>query len=114
MSYDSHGAVGFVGGPPGDAQLVRAAHDEIAKADALDVAVDSRFEAFVQFVVGHARSNASTATSGSITFDTVHENQRGALSLVGKTLYVPMPYKTIAVEVTDLVFFDKEGGRING
>jgi hypothetical protein len=33
--------------------------------------------------------NASTATSGSITFDTVHENQRGALSLVGTTLYVP-------------------------
>jgi sarcosine oxidase subunit alpha len=27
---------------------------------------------------------------------------------------VPMPDKTIAVEVTDMVFFDKEGGRING
>jgi sarcosine oxidase, subunit alpha len=25
-----------------------------------------------------------------------------------------MPDRTIAVEVTDLVFFDKEGGRING
>jgi hypothetical protein len=33
--------------------------------------------------------NASLATSGSITFDTVHENQRGALSLIGTTLYVP-------------------------
>ena len=33
--------------------------------------------------------NASTATSGSITFDTVHQNQRGALSLIGTTLYVP-------------------------
>jgi sarcosine oxidase subunit alpha len=33
---------------------------------------------------------------------------------MGKTLYVPMPDKTIPVEVTDLVFFDKEGGRING
>jgi hypothetical protein len=33
--------------------------------------------------------NASTATSGSITFDTVHENERGALSLIGTTLYVP-------------------------
>ena len=33
---------------------------------------------------------------------------------MGKTLYVPMPDKTISVEVTDLVFFDKEGGRING
>jgi sarcosine oxidase, subunit alpha len=25
-----------------------------------------------------------------------------------------MPDKTISVEVTDLVFFDKEGGRIHG
>ena len=32
----------------------------------------------------------------------------------GETLYVPMKDKTIAVEVTDTVFFDKEGGRING
>jgi sarcosine oxidase subunit alpha len=32
----------------------------------------------------------------------------------GQTLYVPMPDKTIAVEVSDMVFFDKEGGRING
>jgi hypothetical protein len=33
--------------------------------------------------------DVSTSTSGSITFDTVHQNQRGALSLVGGTLYVP-------------------------
>jgi hypothetical protein len=32
--------------------------------------------------------NVSSATSGSIIFDTVHENQRSALSLVGNTLYV--------------------------
>ena len=32
--------------------------------------------------------NNSTATSGSITFDTVHENQRSALSLVNGVLYV--------------------------
>ncbi|MBB5573003.1 MULTISPECIES: sarcosine oxidase subunit alpha [Rhizobium] len=38
----------------------------------------------------------------------------GGRERMGKTLYVPMPDKTIAVEVTDLVFFDKEGGRING
>jgi sarcosine oxidase subunit alpha len=32
----------------------------------------------------------------------------------GKTLYVPMADRTIAVEVvTDMVFFDKEGGRLN-
>ncbi|PZO73531.1 MAG: sarcosine oxidase subunit alpha [Mesorhizobium amorphae] len=38
---------------------------------------------------------------------------------VGQTLYVPMPGKdgeenAIAVEVCDPVFFDKEGGRLNG
>ena len=33
---------------------------------------------------------------------------------MGETLYVPMKDKTIAVEVTDTVFFDKEGGRIHG
>jgi sarcosine oxidase subunit alpha len=33
---------------------------------------------------------------------------------MGSTLYVPMADRTISVEVTDMVFFDKEGGRING
>jgi hypothetical protein len=32
--------------------------------------------------------DVSSATSGNIIFDTVHENQRSALSLVGNTLYV--------------------------
>jgi sarcosine oxidase subunit alpha len=32
----------------------------------------------------------------------------------GQTLYVPMPDRTIAVEVSDMVFIDKEGGRLNG
>jgi len=38
----------------------------------------------------------------------------GGRSRMGETLYVPMADKTFAVEVTDMVFFDKEGGRING
>ncbi len=38
----------------------------------------------------------------------------GGKGKIGQTLYVPMPDKTIAVEVSDMVFFDKEGGRING
>ena len=32
----------------------------------------------------------------------------------GRVLYVPMKDKVIAVEVTDVVFVDKEGGHING
>ena len=34
--------------------------------------------------------------------------------LKGQTLYVPMPDRTIAVEVVDTVFYDTEGARING
>ena len=38
----------------------------------------------------------------------------GGRSRIGETLYVPMKDRTVAVEVTDTVFFDKEGGRIHG
>ena len=38
----------------------------------------------------------------------------GGRSLIGQTLYIPMKDRTIAVEVTDTVFFDKEGGRLHG
>jgi sarcosine oxidase subunit alpha len=38
----------------------------------------------------------------------------GGKARIGETLYVPMADRTIAVEVSDMVFFDKEGGRING
>jgi len=38
----------------------------------------------------------------------------GGRSRVGQTLYVPMKDQTIEVEVTDMVFFDKQGGRIHG
>ncbi len=35
-------------------------------------------------------------------------------SKMGETLHVPMPNGTIAVAVTGTVFFDEEGGRVNG
>jgi len=38
----------------------------------------------------------------------------GGRARLGQTLYVPMADRTIAVEVSDMVFFDKEGGRLNG
>jgi sarcosine oxidase subunit alpha len=38
----------------------------------------------------------------------------GGRAKMGETLYVPMPDSVIAVEVCDAVFYDKEGGRING
>ncbi|MGF9563284.1 sarcosine oxidase subunit alpha [Neorhizobium sp. JUb45] len=38
----------------------------------------------------------------------------GGRDKMGQRLYVPMKDKVIEVEVTDVVFVDKEGGRING
>ncbi|MGF6258210.1 sarcosine oxidase subunit alpha [Ensifer sp. LBL] len=38
----------------------------------------------------------------------------GGRARIGQTLYVPMTDRTIAVEVSDMVFFDKEGGRLHG
>jgi sarcosine oxidase subunit alpha len=35
-------------------------------------------------------------------------------SRIGDTLHVPMPNGSIAVKVTDPVFYDKEGARLNG
>jgi sarcosine oxidase subunit alpha len=37
----------------------------------------------------------------------------GGRALVGETLYVPMAERTIAVRVTDSVFYDKEGKRLH-
>ncbi|GES47555.1 sarcosine oxidase subunit alpha [Rhizobium sp. NBRC 114257] len=62
-------------------------------------------------MLGHVTSAYWSENLGrSIAFALV----AGGRERMGKTLYVPMPDKTISVEVTDLVFFDKEGGRING
>ncbi|MBR0558131.1 sarcosine oxidase subunit alpha [Ciceribacter sp. L1K23] len=38
----------------------------------------------------------------------------GGRARMGELLFVPMKDKTVAVEVTDTVFYDKEGGRIHG
>ena len=62
-------------------------------------------------MLGHVTSAYWSENCGrSIAFALV----AGGRARMGQTLYVPMPDKTIAVEVTDLVFFDKEGGRIHG
>lgn len=62
-------------------------------------------------MLGHVTSSYWSENLGkSIAFAVV----AGGRARMGETLFVPMPDKTIAVEVTDMVFFDKEGGRING
>ncbi len=62
-------------------------------------------------MLGHVTSSYWSENCGrSIAFALIANGRARA----GETLYVPMEDRTIAVEVTDLVFFDKEGGRING
>ncbi|MBO9630288.1 MAG: sarcosine oxidase subunit alpha [Shinella sp.] len=62
-------------------------------------------------MLGHVTSSYWSENLGkSIAFALVADGRKR----MGETLYVPMPDKTIAVEVVDMVFFDKEGGRING
>jgi sarcosine oxidase subunit alpha len=62
-------------------------------------------------MLGHVTSSYWSENLGrSIAFALV----AGGRSRMGETLYVPMADKVIAVEVTDMVFVDKEGGRING
>ncbi|MEP3435346.1 MAG: sarcosine oxidase subunit alpha [Hoeflea sp.] len=62
-------------------------------------------------MIGHVTSSYWSENCGrSIAMGVV----AGGRSLKGKTLYVPMPERTIEVEVTDTVFIDKEGVRLNG
>jgi sarcosine oxidase subunit alpha len=62
-------------------------------------------------MLGHVTSSYWSENLGqSIAFALV----AGGRARMGQTLYVPMPDKTVAVEVTDMVFVDKQGGRING
>lgn len=62
-------------------------------------------------MLGHVTSSYWSENLGrSIAFGLVADGR----ARMGETLYIPLADKTIAVEVTDMVFFDKEGGRING
>jgi sarcosine oxidase subunit alpha len=62
-------------------------------------------------MIGHVTSSYWSENCGrSIAMAVVADGR----ALKGKTLYVPMPDRTIEVEVSDTVFFDKEGVRLNG
>ncbi|CAN7361173.1 sarcosine oxidase subunit alpha [Pararhizobium sp. LjRoot255] len=68
-------------------------------------------QALPMTMIGHVTSSYWSENCGrSIALALV----AGGKAMLGQTLYVPMPDRTIAVEVSDMVFFDKEGGRING
>ena len=61
-------------------------------------------------MLGHVTSSYWSENLGSSIAMAVVVDGR---SRIGQTLYVPMEKETIAVEVTDTVFYDKEGSRIN-
>jgi len=62
-------------------------------------------------MVGHVTSAYWSANCGhSIALALVE----GGRDRIGQTLYVPMPDKTIEVEVTGTIFFDEKGERLNG
>jgi len=68
-------------------------------------------EAVPMTMLGHVTSAYhSDAMGRSIALALVKDGR----NLIGRTLYVPMPKETIAVEVTDTVFFDPEGERLHG
>jgi sarcosine oxidase subunit alpha len=62
-------------------------------------------------MLGHVTSAYWSENLGhSIAFALVADGR----ARMGETLYIPLADKTIAVEVTDMVFLDKEGTRLNG
>ncbi len=62
-------------------------------------------------MLGHVTSSYWSENCGrSIAMGLV----AGGRDMMGSTLYVPMPGRTIEVEVTGMVFFDEKGERLNG
>ncbi|MBL8581858.1 MAG: sarcosine oxidase subunit alpha [Rhizobiaceae bacterium] len=62
-------------------------------------------------MIGHVTSSYWSQNCGrSIALALV----AGGQGRMGETLYVPMPDRTIEVEVTGMVFFDEAGGRLHG
>jgi sarcosine oxidase subunit alpha len=61
-------------------------------------------------MLGHVSSAYWSESCGHSIALAVIEDGR---ALKGKTLYVPMEDRTIEVQVTDPVFVDQDGGRLN-
>jgi sarcosine oxidase subunit alpha len=74
-------------------------------------------------IVADPNEAVPMAMIGHVTSSYWSENCRHSIAMalvangrarMGETLYVPMPDRTIEVEVTGTVFFDEKGERING
>jgi sarcosine oxidase subunit alpha len=68
-------------------------------------------QAIPMTMIGHVSSSYWSENCGrSIALALVKDGR----SKMGETLYVPMPDRTIEVEVTGTVFYDETGARLNG
>ncbi|MGN6771623.1 MAG: sarcosine oxidase subunit alpha [Rhizobiaceae bacterium] len=68
-------------------------------------------QAIPMTMIGHVTSSYWSESCGrSIALALVKDGR----SKIGETLYVPMPDRTIEVEVTGTVFYDETGARLNG
>ncbi|HEY9055529.1 MAG TPA: sarcosine oxidase subunit alpha family protein [Aurantimonas sp.] len=97
---------------PGRKQLVglKTANPLTVLEEGAQIVADPN-EAVPMTMLGHVTSAYhSDAMGRSIALALVKDGR----NLIGRTLYVPMPKETIAVEVTDTVFFDPEGERLHG
>ncbi|MEZ5803359.1 MAG: sarcosine oxidase subunit alpha [Rhizobiaceae bacterium] len=73
--------------------------------------VEHSEQAIPMKMIGHVTSSYWSENCGrSIALALV----AGGNDRMGQTLYVPMPDRTIEVEVTGMVFFDEKGERLNG
>jgi len=62
-------------------------------------------------LIGHVTSSYAESTVG---YPIALAMVAGGRARMGQTLYIPMPGRDIEVEVTSPVFYDPQGGRING
>ncbi len=61
-------------------------------------------------MIGHVTSSYWSATLGRSIAMALVEGGQGRM---GETLHIPMPGKTHAAKVSDMVFYDPEGARLN-
>jgi sarcosine oxidase subunit alpha len=68
-------------------------------------------QAIPMTMIGHVTSSYWSATLGrSIALAVV----QGGQARMGETLFIPMPGRVVSAKISDTVFYDKEGARLNG
>jgi sarcosine oxidase subunit alpha len=95
----------------GRRQLVglRTKNSKVVLEEGAQIVVDPN-QPIPMKMIGFVTSSYWSETLGHSIAMALVEN---GFNLKGETLYVPMPNETIAVEICDPIFYDKEGARLN-